>query len=167
MEIPEDFIREAGFLTLGSRCRRLGERLQSDVSRFARAEGFEVPAGLFPILGALDRQGALTVGGLADALGVAQPGVTRTLSQLVSLGLVASVKEERDLRCRRVSLTEAGERLTAQMKAELWPYIEQAVSDLCRGVDGSILEQISSIETRLDAETLQARAARLRDGSPV
>ena len=85
----EDFVRERGYLTLGSRFKRLGDRLQADVSRLAESEGVGVPAGLLPILGVLDRHGPLTVGRIAEALGIAQPGVTRTLSQLVSLGLVA------------------------------------------------------------------------------
>ena len=48
------------------------------------------------------------------------------------------------------------------MKAELWPYIEQAVAELCLDLDGSMLEQLASIESELDAETLQERAVRLR-----
>jgi DNA-binding MarR family transcriptional regulator len=165
--VVDDFIQERGYLTLGSRFKRLGERFQADVSRFVRSEGIEVPAGLLPILGALDRHGPLTVGGLADGLGIAQPGVTRALSQLVSLGLIASEQEEGDLRRRHISLTHSGESLAARMKAELWPHIEQAVTELCLGLDGSILEQLSSIESALDAETLQARAARLRSRSLV
>jgi len=167
MQMADDFIQERGCLTLGSRLKRLGERLQADVSRFVQSEGVEVPAGLLPILGALDRHGPLTVGGLADGLGIAQPGVTRALAQLVSLGLVASEQEEGDLRRRRISLTRSGKSLTARMKTELWPYVEQAVTELCLGLDGSILEQLASIESELDAESLQARAARLRSGSLV
>jgi len=65
-----DFVRDGGYLTLGSRLKRLGERLQVEVQELARAEGVDLPAGRFPTMGALDAAGSLTVGELADGLGI-------------------------------------------------------------------------------------------------
>jgi DNA-binding MarR family transcriptional regulator len=162
--MPEDFIRQRGYLTLGSRLKRLGERMQADVHRLARAEGVNVPPGLLPILGVLDRHEALTVGGLAEALGVAQPGITRNLAQLAALGLVKSARPAGDLRQRSVSLTPKGASLVARTKHDMWPRVERAVVEICAGLPKPILEQLSAIEDALAEMPLDRRAARPRKG---
>ena len=97
---PEDVIKELGYLTLGSRLKRLGERMQADVSRLVKQEGQNVHAGLMPTLGILAKRGPMTVGDLATALGIAQPGVTRMLAQLKRQKLVSSGKTKNDQRQR-------------------------------------------------------------------
>lgn len=153
-----DLVRTLGHLTLGSRLKRIGERLQADVQRLAQAQGIEVPAALFPTLAALDRHQALTVNGLAKALGIAQPGATRNLAQLEAMGLVTSARNTDDQRVRSVSLSPKGAELVAGMKQGLWPKVEEAVAALCGGLEGSLLEQLDGLERALDDAPLDRRA---------
>src|SRR3954449_6641496 len=118
-----DFVRDGGYLTLGSRLKRLGERLQVEVQELARAEGVDLPAGLFPTMGALDAAGSLTVGELADGLGISQPGATHNVTRLASLGLVRSVRRTADRRVKAVTLTEQGKALVQAAKHDLWPRV--------------------------------------------
>ena len=158
---PErDFISQKGFLTLGSRLKRIGERLQGDVYKLARAEGCDVPVGLLPALGCLGQHGPLSIGELALALGIAQPGVTRNVVQLEKLGLVQSQKGKQDLRQRQVSLTDAGTELVRQTKEDLWPRVERAVAEICGPLEGPILAQLAAIEAALDLKPLDRRAAK-------
>ena len=87
----EDIIRSLGYLTLGSRLKRIGEQLQADTQRLL--DGLEVPvqSSQYPLLAALDRLGPLPVGELAQSLGITQPGVTRSVALLADLGLVEAV----------------------------------------------------------------------------
>ena len=55
--MTEDVVKELGYLTLGTRLKRLGERLQSQTQVLLEAAGTDVPASHFPILAALDRLG--------------------------------------------------------------------------------------------------------------
>lgn len=156
----EDFVRASGFLSLGSRFRRIGERLQGDVSRLLEAEGVKVPAPFFPMLTAIQRAGSLTVGGLAEAMGVTQPGVTRSLAQMEKLGLVKSARGEKDQRKRTISLTRKGDELVTSTHQDLWPRVRQAVADLCAGLDGPLLGQLDRLENELKRVPLDRRAAR-------
>jgi DNA-binding MarR family transcriptional regulator len=156
----EDVVRELGFLSLGSRFRRLGERLQSDVQRLLDDWGIEVQSGHLPTLAAVDRLGPLTVGDVAEAIGITQPGATRIVAQLATARLVRVQSAREDQRRRVVSLTAKGQRLVDSLKRELWPQIERAVAAICGDLDGPLLDQLTAIETGLETVSLHRRVAR-------
>jgi DNA-binding MarR family transcriptional regulator len=153
----EDIIRSLGYLTLGSRLKRIGEQLQADTQRML--DGLEVPvqSSQYPLLAALDRLGPLPVGELAQSLGITQPGVTRSVALLAELGLVEVIQSDGDQRRRMVSLTRNGLSLVDRAKRDVWPRIENAVADLCKGLTGPLLEQLSAIEDGLAAAPLDRR----------
>jgi DNA-binding MarR family transcriptional regulator len=157
--VVDDIVEQLGHLTLGSRLKRLGERMQAETTRFIEASGLEVSASLFPLLAALDRPDGLTVGELADAVGVSQPGVTRSLAKLADLGLVAVAHESVDRRRRSARLTAHGEVVVARARVEVWPHIEAAVAGACDGLDGPLLDQLAELEARLGRVPLDRRAA--------
>ncbi len=147
---------------LGSRLKRLAERMQGDVLQTVEAAGLPIQPSQYPLLAALDRFGPMTVGGMVDATGVSQPAVTRSLGRLVELGLVALARGQGDQRHKTITLTQEGERAVARSKAEIWPYVTSAVQDLCAGLDGPLLHQIDALEAALATEPLGARMARAR-----
>ena len=156
-----DVVRDLGHLTLGSRLKRLGERLQAQAQDVIDEAGVELPASHFPLLAALDRLGPLGVGELAQAVGTSQPGVTRMLDNLQSRGWVSSQRQSADRRVRPIVLTRAGRQLITRSKQAIWPRIEAAVADACAGGPGSLLAQLSALEDALADAPLQVRAARL------
>ena len=155
-----DFIRNKAFMTLGSRLRRLGERMQGDVQRLARSEGFNTPSGLIPTIDILGERGALTIGVLVDALGISQPGVTRNIGQLVKLGLVSAKWDRHDKRVKTVCLTSKGKDMFAHVRGDLGPRVAQAVEALCGSGKNDFLTALANIEEGLDAASLDQRAAK-------
>ncbi|MER8949334.1 MULTISPECIES: MarR family transcriptional regulator [unclassified Mesorhizobium] len=153
----EDVIRSLGFLCLGSRLKRIGEQLQAEAQRLLDRLDVPVQASQYPLLAALDRLGPLPVGELAQSLGIAQPGVTRTVSLLAGLGLLEVSPSNDDQRRRIVSLTRDGRRLVDVAKRDVWPCIENVVADLCAGFSGPLLEQLAAIEDGLAAAPLDRR----------
>jgi DNA-binding MarR family transcriptional regulator len=156
----EDVVRALGYLTLGTRFKRIGERLQAHTQRILDGHALAVPAGQFPFLAALDRSGPLTVGELAEAVGVTQPGATRAVGQLVEAGYLTITPAADDQRRKSVALSSRGKRLVAEGKRTAWPLVERAVRDLCRTLEGSLLDQLAALEDGLSAEPLDRRAAR-------
>ncbi|GAA0311643.1 GNAT family N-acetyltransferase [Sphingomonas oligophenolica] len=152
-----DIIVEREHLFLGSRLKRLAERMQGDVARVVAASGLPIQPGQYPLLATLDLHGPLTVSEMVEALGVSQPGVTRNLSRLVALGLVETTRAHRDQRQKTMSLTEAGKAAIARSKREVWPQVENAVIDLCTGLSGSLFDQIAAIERALEQAPLDRR----------
>jgi len=156
----DDIVEQLGHLALGTRLKRIGERLQAETTRFIEASGLPVPASQFPLLAALDRAGGMTVGELAEAVGVSQPGVTRSVARLADLGLITVTHESADRRRRSVRLTKVGDDVVARARADVWPHVEAAVVEACDGLDGALLGQLAELEARLDREPLDRRAAR-------
>jgi DNA-binding MarR family transcriptional regulator len=158
----DDVVRSLGHLTLGTRLKRIGERLQSQTQKILDAHELPIQAAQFPFLAAIDRLGPSTVGDLAEAVGVTQPGATRALSQLAEAGLVEIAQAADDQRRKQVSLTKQGRRLVDLGKRDVWPVIEAAVRDVCRKLSGPLLDQLAAIEDGLAEEALDRRALRAR-----
>lgn len=156
----EDVVRALGFLCLGTRLKRIGERLQAETQTVIDGAEMAVQSSQFPFLAALDRLGPLAVGELAEAIGISQPGVTRSLSHLVAQGLVETTPSPGDQRRKMVSLTGEGQRLVDLAKADVWPRVESAVASLCAELDGPLLAQLGALEDGLAAAPLQRRARR-------
>jgi len=154
-----DVVRELGYLALGTRLKRLGERLQAQTQVLLEEAGVQLPASHFPILAALDRLGPLSVGEIAEAVGMSQPGITRMLDKLQSEGLVQSAAGSTDKRVRTIGLTTGGEKLVASSKRRVWPRVESAVADACRGRAESLLPALGALEESLLETPLNMRAA--------
>jgi DNA-binding MarR family transcriptional regulator len=155
--MPEDIVRALGYLMLGTRFKRIGERLQADATRIAEGHGAAVQSGQYPFLLALDRLGPLTIGEVAEAVGITQPGATRAIAQLVKIGMVKARPGRNDQRQRIVSLTAKGQGQVDFGRQELWPKVEAAVADLCDPLSGSLLDQLAALEDGLTNRPLEQR----------
>lgn len=153
----EDVVRALGYLTLGSRFRRLGEQLQAGTQDILAGLDSNVPVAQLPLVAALDRLGPLSVGEMARALGISQPGITRSLLQLSELGVVSMTTAVADRRSRVAKLTAKGQELVRRAQAGAWRRVEAAVADLCEGLDGPLLEQLARIEDGLSTKPLRQR----------
>jgi DNA-binding MarR family transcriptional regulator len=156
--LVEDVVGSLGYLTLGTRLRRIGERLQADTQQIIDEAQLPIQTAQYPILAAIDRAGPLTVGELAQAVGISQPGITRTVSQLMELGYVDMQPAAEDQRRKLVSLTAKGQDIIELSKRTVWPRVERAVAGLCGDLDGPLLEQLAAVEAGLAEASLSRRA---------
>jgi len=154
-----DVIADLGGILLGSRMKRLAERLQGDAARIIEDAGLPMQPSQIPLLTALDRAD-LTVGQLAEAVGSSQPGVTRAIGQLTELGLVEA-KPGADLRQRLLSMTPQGKVAMARVKMHVWPGVGRAVDEMCDGGTADLLAHITRIEGALSESSMVERHARL------
>ncbi|WP_313601311.1 MarR family winged helix-turn-helix transcriptional regulator [Rhizobium sp.] len=155
--MPHDIVKDFGYLTLGTRLRRLGEMVQANTQLTMQQHGIDLPAAHYPFLAAIDCNGPLTVGELADVIGISQPGATRTIGRLAEAGLLDLSVSDGDQRRKQVSLTKAGQDLVDYSTREVWPGVEAAVRNLCTDLDGSFLDQLASIEDGLKLRPLIER----------
>ncbi len=126
-----DVLALEGAVMLGSRLKRLAERLQAGAERIAADCGLPMQPSQMPLLTALHRQGSMTVGDAVQALGISQPAVTRILSRLVDRGLVDTSRDARDQRSKTLSLTQAGIETMELAATVLWPRLRAAVGEVC------------------------------------
>ena len=119
--------------------------------------GVPIQAGQFPLLAAIRRLGPLSIGELAEAVGITQPGVTRGSAPLVTAGYLKAKQATDDQRRRVLSLTRKGHKLMEMAECQVWPRIENAVTDLCGELSGPLLDQLISIEAGLAEKPLDRR----------
>jgi DNA-binding MarR family transcriptional regulator len=153
--MEQDLIRALGHLVLGTRLKRLGDRMQQQTQAVLAAHGIDVPAAHLPLLAAVDRLGSASIGTLSQTLGVTQPGVTRLVGKLEAAGLVETGAAGTDRRIRAIRLTGQGQALVAHARATAWPLIEAAVADLCGGTP--VLPVLAALEDALEAKPLVKR----------
>jgi DNA-binding MarR family transcriptional regulator len=156
-ESPRDLIATLGYLCLGSRLKRLGERMQAGVAQHLAARGLDVQPAQLPLLWALIESGPMTIGALGERLGISQPGVSRAVAALEVQGLVRPADPARDRRQRQLAISPQGEVLIAHLSATLFPAIEQAVATLCNTAGPDLLGQIDRIEDGLGVRSLEVR----------
>jgi DNA-binding MarR family transcriptional regulator len=160
----KDVVKEHGYLMLGTRLKRLGERLQAQTQVLLESAEVSLPASHCPLLAALERPEGMNVGELTEAVGISQPGVTRMLDKLELEGLVRSTQLADDRRVRTITLTKAGRQLVLRSRRTAWPMVEVAVADACAGAAQPLLAALAALEEALAAAPLSIRAERLRSG---
>jgi DNA-binding MarR family transcriptional regulator/GNAT superfamily N-acetyltransferase len=154
----KDVVEQMGAAFLGSRLKRLGERMQAGAARITADAGLPVQPSHMQFLAALDGQ-ALTIGQLVQAVGISQPGVTRAIGQLLELGIVQSEPGE-DQRQRTISLTPAGIAVLGRSRLYVWPRVEEAVHALFGGRADAFVDRITELEVALEATPLDVLASR-------
>lgn len=152
-----DAIASEGAVMLGSRLKRLAERLQAGAERMAAEAGLPTQPSHMPLLAALHRNGPMTVGEAVERLGISQPAVTRTLSRLVEMGLVETRRAGRDQRHKTMLLTSSGADVIETAATALWPRLRAAVEELC-DVE-ALLGQVAAVEEALAVQPLDQRPA--------
>lgn len=155
--MTSDTLSDLGVLFLGSRLKRLGERLQTEAGAILQAMDLPVQPAQQPLLAVLRREGPRTVGVIAQHLRISQPTATRALQALIEQGLVEASREGRDQRHKLLSLTPAGEALMDRLERDLWPRVEAAAVSLCGGRHQGLMAALAEIEAELDRRSLTDR----------
>lgn len=153
-----DVVAEMGSVMLGSRLKRLAERLQGSANTLLAEAGIPFQSGQVAVLVALE-SGAKPVGRISDDTGISQPGVTRTLTQLEALGMV-SRHAGADQRERLAVLTPAGDAAMKRVRSLVWPRVGIAVDAMLEQLGSApLLSQVAALEAALAERSLAQRAA--------
>mgnify|MGYP001036457626 FL=1 len=158
--MESDLLSTLGPGYLGSRLKRLGERLQAGAAQVTVAAGLPMQPSHMPVLAALDGH-TLSIGELVQAIGISQPGITRSVRQLADLGLVTS-RPCADQRKRAVALTAAGQAAYARACLRVVPALEEALEALSPDRLAAFMQQVDALEAALAEAPLEARAASAR-----
>lgn len=153
-----DLIADLGPIALGSRLKRLAERLQADAAQILADADLPVQPVHVTVLAALEN-GPVSTAAITAQLGVSQPGVTRSIGSLKAAGLAISAPDPHDRRSALVSLSPEGARVLAGIKTRVWPRLGQTVEDMCGGNAEALLDLVLRVERALAERSMAQRFA--------
>jgi N-acetylglutamate synthase-like GNAT family acetyltransferase/DNA-binding MarR family transcriptional regulator len=157
-----DLVAAMGPAFLGTRLKRLGERMQAGAAEVIAEAGLPIVPAQVSVLATL-RAGPQTVGQIAGRIRASQPGVTRIARQLNDLGMIETCCDD-DQRKRVLKLTTTGEDAVAVLAKEVWPRVGVAAQQLFAGLKGDFMAQIGEIEIALSEASLARRAQTIAPG---
>jgi DNA-binding MarR family transcriptional regulator/GNAT superfamily N-acetyltransferase len=145
-------------LALGSRLRRLSDRLMGSVAEVYRVTDLDFEPRWFPLYRLLADRGPATVGEAARELGLTHAAVSQTARAMAARGMIAGEKDSGDERRRVLSLTDDGRSLLPKL-CDLWSDIEDSVSEMVAYSGLDILAAVEGLEQADDARRLCQRVA--------
>ncbi|GBL06294.1 bifunctional helix-turn-helix transcriptional regulator/GNAT family N-acetyltransferase [Glaciecola sp. KUL10] len=151
-----DFLDELKELALGSRLKRLSERLQAQASFIYKSYGLDIQPKWFTLLALLDKRASITIVEASDALGLSQPALTQFSRQLEGQGLVFIRVSDSDSRKRELALSPKGKSQINAMRP-IWAAVEQAAIELCSQKSNDFYQSILSFESQLHQSSLIER----------
>lgn len=121
---------------------RLGRRLRK------QSNTTELPPGLFSVLVTLYKNGAITVGSLAEHENTRPPSMTRAVNSLAELGLVQKLPDDHDRRLILVALTDTGREEVIETRRRKDAWLDKQLQNLT-AQEREILTQASEILLRI------------------
>lgn len=153
----DDQVAGLGGIALGARLRRLSAAIDADAARVYAANGIVFEQRWFGVVDQLARNGQMTVGALATALGISHPSVSETRRSLEAAGLVHAITDAGDGRRRMLALTPEGRALVDRLRG-LWRSFEAAARVLDEEA-GQVTAALDRLDAALARRPLRARIA--------
>ncbi|MCB1692400.1 MAG: MarR family transcriptional regulator [Pseudomonadales bacterium] len=144
-----DVLRDLGALALGSRLKRLSDRLMQDGIRVYRETGVAFEPRWFPVYYFLGHVGPSAVMEIAKGLGVSHPAVNQVAKEMVAANIVAAYRDTRDKRKRVLALTKHGKSLLPELQG-IWRDISASLQELLSETQVDFLGYVETIERALD-----------------
>lgn len=151
-----DFFAEVAELGLGSRLRRLSDRLMQDGALIYQTAGVDFKPAWFPTFSLLHRLGPTAVGQVAIHLGVTHVAINQILEELTTRGLVLSDASKTDRRVRLVELSPTGIELAERLQP-IWEGIRAAIGEVIRESGHDLMGAVERMETCLDRQGFHDR----------
>ena len=145
-----DFIKELGELAMGSRLRRLSDRMMQDGTKIYEAAHLSFQPRWFTVFALLSSRGATGITDIARDLGISHAAVNQTASELTRAGLIESNVDEKDRRRRLLYLTEQGCDMANRLQP-VWEDIRGAIRDVISDAGVDLMGVVEAIEESMSS----------------
>lgn len=155
--MQEDFLNELGELALGSRLKRLADRLMTQANDTYREFGHDMQPRWFVLLALLNEKTQVSVVEAAEYLGVSQPAVSQFSRDLEDRKWLKVAFDKKDGRKRQLKLTASGKTFVSKLQP-MWQAVDKAAKELCEEVSPNFFNDLIRLEQAVKAKSLTARA---------
>ncbi len=152
-----DLFDEMGPMALGSRLKRLADRLLDDARHTYALYGVPLDPRWFPVFFALSRTDqSLSTGELARQIGQSHASVSQVVKEMARQGLATSSRDPADGRSNRIRLSPAGRAVVPQAR-EQYRDVNAAVETLLGESHNDLLQAAREAETLLARRSMFER----------
>jgi GNAT superfamily N-acetyltransferase/DNA-binding MarR family transcriptional regulator len=127
-----DFYSQIGKVALGSRLRRLSDRLTEDAAKIYTLYNVALEPKWFPVFYVLTQKESAAVTEIAQIIGHSHASVSQIVREMSNRGFAITEKHSQDARVSVVKLSNSGKQLI--------PHIEQQCVDVNQAVEELLLE---------------------------
>lgn len=157
-----DFYERIGVAALGSRVRRLGERLAEDAAQVCDYYGSGTEPRWFPVVMALADGAERSVTQVAQEIGHSHVSVSQIVRAMTKSGWLTQRRGVEDGRTTLVALSAKGRRAVPKLRNQIAD-VQAAVERLLGESGHDLWAAVAACERALDARDLKQRVARVRE----
>ena len=151
-----DYIEKVGKKAIGSRLRRLSERLTADAAQLYQLYGVELQPKWFPVFYVLSEGQEKSVTMIAEEIGHSHPSVIKIMAEMSRKGLVSEKKDKKDARVNVVSLSKKGMDITKKI-TDQYADVGKAIEEIFLHTRHDLWRAIEEWEYQLDQKSLLKR----------
>ncbi|MEP4890946.1 MAG: GNAT family N-acetyltransferase [Aliiglaciecola sp.] len=153
----KDFLNELGELALGSRLKRVSERMMADAAAVYQHFDMNIQPKWFTLLALLDKKEQVSVVEAANLLGLTQPALSQFSRQLAAKKLINITLGSEDSRKRVLSLSALGRQKVTEMRP-VWTAVDKAAKDLSHEFENHFYDSLKTFEQALKKRSLLERS---------
>ena len=144
--MKEDFLDQLGELALGSRLKRMSDRMLADALAVYQHFGMDIQPKWFGLLALLYDKQHVSVMQASQYLGLSQPAISQFCKQLQERQLVEVVADPDDSRKKIMRLTDKGFNNVSQMQP-VWKAVKQAAQEMCLEAQNDFFKALQVFES--------------------
>lgn len=156
-----DFYRQTGKMALGSRLRRLSERLTEDAAKIYALYEVALDPKWFPVFYVLSHKETASITEIAQIIGHSHPSVSQIVKEMKKKGLVIIDKNPQDARVSVARLSDNGKQLIPKIEKQYLD-VTQAVEDLLSEAQYDLWQAIEEVEFLLTEKGFLSRVQEIR-----
>lgn len=151
-----DFYDQVGRAALGSRLRRLGDRLAEEATRLYPAYGIDLNSRWLPVMQVLFHDGETSISALARRIGHTHASISQIVRDLVKSGQARLIKKDSDARRSFIALTAKG-RAAMAGSTTLFQDVGLAVGEMLAEAGADLWAALAAVERVLERRSLVRR----------
>lgn len=156
-----DFYHQTGKMALGTRLRRLSERLMEDAAKIYALYEVALDPKWFPVFYVLSHKEAASITEIAQIIGHSHPSVSQIVKEMKQQGLAIIDKSTKDARVSVVSLSNTGKQLIPKIEKQYLD-VTQAVDELLLATQYDLWKGIGEVEYLLTEKSFFNRVQEIR-----
>ena len=159
--ISMDFYHHAGKMAMGSRLRRLSDRMTEDAAKVYALYDVALDPKWFPVFYVLSYQAEASITEIAQIIGHSHPSVSQIVKEMKRQGVVITDKSQQDARVNVVKLSDEGKTLLPKLNQQYLD-VTQAVENLLLESQSNLWRAIAEVEFLLTEKGLFERVREAR-----